>query len=98
MRKILAIFEVFLGVFEKSKEKKDRDIAPFPGGEKSAESCHISGCRGFLVPTLGCLGKSSKEGGGGGLLHSLVSRGRCGRKIARLRRLAAVVAASFLRF
>ena len=30
--------------------------------------------------------------------NSLVSRGRCGRKIARLRRLAAVVAASFLRF
>ena len=34
------------------------------------------------------------------LLHhsNLVSRGRCGRKIARLRLLAAVVAASFLRF
>ena len=29
---------------------------------------------------------------------TLVSRGRCGRKIARLRRLAAMVAASFLRF
>ena len=28
----------------------------------------------------------------------LVSRGRCGREIARLRRLAAVVSASFLRF
>ena len=28
----------------------------------------------------------------------LVSRGRCGREIARLRRLAAVVAAIFLRF
>ena len=29
---------------------------------------------------------------------SLVSRGRCGREIARLPRLAAVVAASFLQF
>ena len=25
MRKILAVFEVFLGVFEKTKEKKDSD-------------------------------------------------------------------------
>ena len=31
-------------------------------------------------------------------IRDLVSRGRCGRKIARLRRLAAVVAAIFLRF
>ena len=33
-----------------------------------------------------------------GCLQNLVSRGRCGREIARLRRLVAVVAASFLRF
>ena len=33
-----------------------------------------------------------------GIVKTLVSRGHCGRKIARLRRLAAMVAASFLRF
>ena len=25
-------------------------IARFPGGEKGTESCHVSGCHGFLVP------------------------------------------------
>ena len=27
-------------------------IAPFPGGEKSAESCHVFGCHGFFGPDL----------------------------------------------
>ena len=25
-------------------------IAQFPGGEKSVESCHVSGCHGFFSP------------------------------------------------
>ena len=42
-------------------------------------------------------GPRAQEGGGGGP-SNLVSCGGCGREIARLRRLAAVAAASFLRF
>ena len=27
-------------------------VARFTGGEKSAESCHVSGCHGFTVPNV----------------------------------------------
>ena len=30
-------------------------IARFPGGEKSVESCHVSGCHGFFGPDRRCL-------------------------------------------
>ena len=47
------IFFPFLQVFlcnlvRKSPQNVEK-IARFPGGEKSAESCHVSGCHGFLV-------------------------------------------------
>ena len=35
-------------------------IARFPGGGKSAESCHVSGCHDFAVPTSFSLEKIQK--------------------------------------
>ena len=40
MRKILGVFEVFLGIFEKTKEKKDRETLHFlwrPSIQREAE-------------------------------------------------------------
>ena len=35
----------------KSPENVEK-IARFPGGGKGAESCHVCGCHGFLVPAF----------------------------------------------
>ena len=44
VRKILGVFEVFLGIFEKTKEKKDREF----------RSAHmLFGARGFSVVCCG---------------------------------------------
>ena len=71
-------------------------------------------CSGWFMPWVGPTNTSRYQCGvwGGmvmgainfstqderGRVGTSVSRGRCGREIARLRRLAAMVAASFLRF
>ena len=54
--------------------------------------------RSFWEVAKELLGKVWEGLGSPGRFRNLVSRGRCGREIARLRRLAAVVAAIFLRF
>ena len=38
-------------------------IARFPGGEKSAESCHACGCHGFFGPNFGVSGIRASVGG-----------------------------------
>ena len=44
VRTILGVFEVFLGIFEKTKEKKDR-----VAGGPDCNTCNISGRGGALI-------------------------------------------------
>ena len=50
---LLPFLQLFLSVqFSKTSPRHVEKIAPCPGGGKSVESCHVSGCHSFSGPDL----------------------------------------------
>ena len=49
---VFPFLEVFCVIRCRNRPKMLEKIARFPGEKKTAESCHVSGCHGFLGPEL----------------------------------------------